>query len=116
MNTSMKYLFVVAVVAGLFEALSAVWLNAPEVAGQITAGMFAVGLLACAWAIRSRQSVAAATVIAALLFIDVAGIPFYAKTSIADWIMQVGFGAVGIVGLAAWVQVIRHRRRQVAQQ
>jgi hypothetical protein len=115
MNISMKYLFLVAVAAGIFEALSAIWFNAPEVAGQILAGVFAIGLLGCAWAMWAKNSFVAATVIAVLLFVDVAGIPFYAKTSATDWAIQLTFGLVGLVGLGAWVQVFRNRRMPVAQ-
>jgi hypothetical protein len=111
MSISMKYLFVVAVAAGIFEALSAAWFNAPNVAGQITAGAFALGLLGCAWAMWTRHSFVAASVIALLLLIDVAGVPFYSKTSAADWVVQLTFGLVGIIGLIAWVQILRSRRR-----
>lgn len=110
MSVSMKYLFVVAVAAGIFEALSAVWFNAPEVAGQLLAGVFAVGLLGCAWAMWTRQSFAAASLIAVLLLIDVAGVPFYAKTSATDWAVQITFGVVGVLGLVAWAQLFRTRR------
>jgi hypothetical protein len=115
MSISMKYLFVVAVAAGIFETLSALWLNAPDRAGQVLAGAFALGLLGCAWAMWVRQSLVAATVIAVLLLIDVAGIPFYAKTSVADWVIQLTFGLVGVVGLVAWAQLVRDRRRLPAQ-
>jgi len=116
MNISMKYLFVVAVAAGVFEALSAIWFNAPNVAGQLLAGVIAVGLLACAGSMWARQSIIAATVIAVLLFIDVAGVPFYTKTSAADWAIQLSFGLFGLIGLVAWVDVIRRRRRHLAAQ
>ena len=116
MNTSMKYLFVVAVAAGVFEALSAIWFNAPNVTGQILAGVFALGLLACAVSMWARQSIIAATVIAALLFVDVAGVPFYTKTSATDWAIQLSFGLVGLVGLIAWVDVVRRRRHRLAAQ
>lgn len=115
MSVSMKYLFVVAVAAGIFEALSAVWFNAPEMAGQLLAGVFAVGLLGCAWAMWVRKSFPAATVIAALLLVDVAGLPFYSKTSALDWAVQLTFGLVGVLGLAAWIQLIRSRRHAIAQ-
>jgi hypothetical protein len=115
MSISMKYLFVVAVAAGVFEALSAIWFNAPNLAGQILAGIFAVGLLGCAWAMWAKNSITAATVIAVLLFIDVAGIPFYSKNSATDWAIQLTFGLIGIIGLAAWVQILRSRRHPVAQ-
>ena len=115
MNISMKYLFLVAVAAGIFEALSALWFNAPRVDGQILAGIFAIGLLGCAWAMWAKNSFLAATAIAVLLFVDVAGIPFYSKTSASDWFIQLTFGLVGLIGLAAWAQVFRSRRRPVAQ-
>ena len=116
MSVSMKYLFAVAVAAGAFEALSAVWLNAPDVVGQLLAGAFAAGLLLCAWAMRSRRSLGAASVIAVLLLLDVAGIPFYSRTSVSDWVVQLTFGLVGLVGLAAWVHLFRTRpHRLVAQ-
>ena len=109
MNLSMKYLFVVAVAAGGFETLSALWLNAPDVTGQLLAGVFAVALLGCAWAMRASNSLAAATVIGVLLLADVAGIPFYARTSPSDWVIQLAFGLVGVVGLVAWVHLLRTR-------
>lgn len=116
MSISMKYLFVVAGAAGIFEALSAVWLNAPNMAGQITAGAFAIGLLGCAWAMWTRQSFVAASVIALLLLIDVAGVPFYTRTSAADTAIQLTFALIGVIGLVAWVQLLRNRRRhRIAQ-
>jgi hypothetical protein len=116
MSISMKYLFVVAVAAGLFEALSAAWLNAPDRTGQVLAGIFAVGLLGCAWAMWARRSLTAATVVGLLLLMDVAGVPFYEKNSVSDWVVQLAFGLVGVIGLVAWFQVVRHRRdRHVAE-
>ncbi len=111
MSLSMKYLFAVAVFAGSFEALSAVWLNAPNVAGQITAGLFAALLLGCAWTMWSRRSLVAATVIALLLLIDVAGVPFYTKSSWSDWATQLTFGLIGAVGIVAYINLLRDRRK-----
>jgi hypothetical protein len=114
MSLSMKYLFAVALFAGSFETLAAIWLNAPNVAGQVTAGVFAAVFLVCAWAMRARHSFTAASVIALFLLIDVAGVPFYTKTTPVDWVVQLTFGAIGLVGLVAWVNVLRERRRPVA--
>ena len=112
MSLSMKYLFAVAVFAGAFEALSAVWFNAPHVAGQIAAGVFAALLLACAWMMWSRRSLVAATVIGLLLLSDVAGVPFYAKSSWSDWVIQVTFGLIGAVGVIAYVNILRSQRKR----
>jgi hypothetical protein len=106
----MRYLFVVAVLAGAFESLSAVWLNAPDPAGQLSAGAFGLALLACAWALRVRRSFVAASVVGALLLVDVGGIPLYERSTWTDWVIQLFFGAVGLVGIAAWVDVLRDRR------
>lgn len=115
MSLSMKYLFAVAVFAGAFEALSAVWFNAPNLAGQIMAGAAALLFLGSAWAMWARQSLAAASVIGLLLVLDVGGVPFYGKDSWVDWVVQLGFGAIGLVGIIAWVALLRSRgsrRRQ----
>lgn len=113
MSTSMTYLFVVAVAASVFEALSAAWFNAPDTAGQVLAGVFGAAMAICAWAMRARHSFVAASVIAFLLFVDVAGVPFYTKSSTADWVVQIAFGLVGAVGIAAWVNVFRARRHRL---
>lgn len=113
MSLSMKYLFAVAVFAGAFEALSALWFNAPNLAGQVTAGLFATLFLACAWMMWSRRSLAAATVIGLLLLIDVAGVPFYTKSSWSDWVIQLTFGLIGAVGVIAWINVLRGRRNSL---
>ncbi len=47
-----------------------------------------------------------------MLFVNVAGIPFYSKTSVSDGVVQTTFG---LVGLVAWVQVIRNRRSALAE-
>jgi hypothetical protein len=105
----MKYLFAVALATGTFEALSAAWLNAPDVAGQVTAGVAAALLLTCAWVMWSRRSVLAASVIGLLLVVDVGSTPFYARTSWVDWVIQPAFVAVGLVGIVAWIDVLRRR-------
>jgi hypothetical protein len=110
----MSTLFVVTVAVGALEALSAVWLNAPEVAGQLLAGAFAVVLLGCAWAMRARRSVLAASVAGVFLLVDLAGVPFYQRGSLGDWIIQGCFAAVAIVGVVAWIGVLRERRARSA--
>lgn len=112
MSRNMTVLSAVALVVGLFELLAAVWFNAPERAGQLLAGVFAVAFLACAWAMRTRQSLVAAVVAAVLLLVDVGGIPIYERSSVLDWVVQGLFGVVGIIGIVAAVNVVRERRAQ----
>ena len=110
MTRSMTTLFVVTVAVGALEAVSAVWLNAPEVAGQLLAGAFAVVLLGCAWFMQARQSAIAASVAGVLLLLDIAGVPVYERSSLGDWIVQGSFVLVAVVGIVAWVGVLRERR------
>jgi hypothetical protein len=113
-SLSMRYLSVVAAVAGTFELASAAWLNAPDLVGQLSAGAVGVALLACAWATWTRGSFVAATVVGVLLLVDVASIPFFERSTWSDWVIQLVFGAVGVVGIVAWCNVLRTRRRRPA--
>jgi peptidoglycan/LPS O-acetylase OafA/YrhL len=106
----MTVLSAVALVFGLFELLSAIWFNAPERAGQATAGIFALAFLACAWAMRARNSTVAAVVAGVLLVLEVGGIPFYERSSVTDWLIQAFVGVIGVVGIVAAVNVVRERR------
>jgi len=58
----------------------------------------------------ARRSVAAATVAGVFLLIDVAGVPFYEHTTVLHWIIQGAFAVVGVVGIVAWVVVLRERQ------
>jgi peptidoglycan/LPS O-acetylase OafA/YrhL len=114
----MTVLTAVAGAVGVFELIGAVWMNAPDRAGQLFAGVFAALFLGCAWALWARQSIAAALVVGLLLLADVAGLPAYQRTSVQDWVVQGVFGVVGIAGIVATVNVLRERRarrRRTAQ-
>jgi hypothetical protein len=110
MSRNMTVLFVVATAVGVFELLAAVWMNAPDRAGQLFAGVVALAFLGSAWALWARRSVVAAVVAAVLLLVDVAGVPLYERTSATDWVIQGSFAAVGIVGIVAAVNVVREGR------
>jgi hypothetical protein len=43
-------------------------------------------------------------------------VPFYTKSSWLDWVLQLGFGAVGLVGIIAWVTLLRSRPRRRRRQ
>ncbi|MEP7191263.1 MAG: hypothetical protein ABI903_00175 [Actinomycetota bacterium] len=49
--------------------------------------------------------------LALFLLVEVAGVPFYTKSSPADWVVQLVFGVIGLLGLVAWVSLLRGRRR-----
>ena len=109
MSLSMKYLFVVALVAGLFEAASVFFIEQP-----LAAAAFAAVFLGCAWALWARQSLVATVVVGLFLLVDVGAVPFYDRESAGDWVVQLGFAAVGLVGIVAAVQVLRSRGRATA--
>ena len=113
MNRSQSYLAGVALLVGVFEALSAAWLNAPDRLGQVLAGGFAVAFLLCAWAIR-RGSVVAASVVGLLLSVEVIGLPFYERSSFADLMLQLAITIPCALGVLAWLDVLRLRRRSRA--
>jgi peptidoglycan/LPS O-acetylase OafA/YrhL len=108
-TTSMKCLFVVALAAGIFEATSAAEPGPSGLATRLVTGAFAAGFLVCAWAMWERNSVLAASVIGVLLVVEFAATPFYERTSVSDWVVQLAFAAVALVGIVAWVDVLRGR-------
>jgi hypothetical protein len=105
----MKCLFVVALAAGVFEAVAAAEPGPPGLVTRLVTGAVAAGFLLCAWAMWSRSSVLAATVIGLLLVLEVASTPFYGRTSTGDWVVQLTFAAVAVVGIVAWIDVLRRR-------
>lgn len=110
MSRSITVLFAVATALGLYELLAALWLNAPDRAGQLFAAVFAVVFLASAWGLWARRSIVAAVVAGVFMLVDVAGVPMYERTSVGDWVVQGLFAAAGIVGIVAAVNVVRERR------
>jgi hypothetical protein len=105
MSRSIKVLTFVALFAGLFEAVSVFFIDVP-----LPAALFSAVFLGGAWALAVRQSLVAVWVLGLFLLVDVAGVPFYAKSGWQDWVIQLSFGALGLVGLVACVDVLRQRR------
>jgi hypothetical protein len=113
-SLSMRYLFAVAVIVALFEAVSAIWLDGPDAGSRVSAGAFAALMFLCAWAIWTRRSIVASSGIGLLLLVDAGATPFYDRTSWTDWAIQLGLCAVGLLGVIAWVAVLRSHRRGLA--
>ena len=105
----MKCLFVVAVAAGLFEAVATATPDDSGLVTRLVTGAFAAVFLFCAWAMWSRRSALAASAIGVLLVLEVAFTPFYERTSVGDWVIQLAFALVALVGVVAWVDVLRKR-------
>src|SRR3954454_3142281 len=105
----MKCLFAVALVAGGFEALAAAMPDSPDLGARLAPAAFAAVFLAGAWAMWSRRSMLAANAIGVLLVLEAAFTPFYARTSVSDWVVQLAFAAMALVGVVAWIDVLRNR-------
>jgi peptidoglycan/LPS O-acetylase OafA/YrhL len=105
----MKCLFVVALAVGAFEAMAAALPDDPDLAARLLPAAFAAVFLLGAWAMWWRRSVLAASAIGVLLVLEVAFTPFYERTSVGDWIVQLAFAAAALVGIVAWIDVLRSR-------
>jgi hypothetical protein len=78
------------------------------------AGVFAALMALCAWSMWTRRSIVASSGVGLLLLVDVGGTPFYERTSWLDWAVQLALVAVGLLGIVAWVNVLRSHRRGLA--
>jgi len=77
--------------------------------------LFAIVFLACAWALYTRQSLVATLVIAAFLLVELAGLPFYSRSTWVDYVLQFGLGGVvASIGLVAALRVLLEGRRRRA--
>ena len=110
MSGSMKVVFAFGIVFGLLESVMVFLIEFPA-----QAAVFAAVFFACAWAIYSRHSALAAAVIGLFLLAEVAGLPFYSRSSLVDWVVQFGVGLpISALGLLAVVRVLLQRRRERA--
>ena len=99
------------VVCGVLEVAMMLVIDVPA-----AAGLMALVFLACAWVLWRRPSTAATVVGALFLAVDAAGVPFYEKDGVADWVFQVGFGVVCLVGVVAAVTVLRQAQARRARE
>jgi hypothetical protein len=109
MSPSRRILIAATVAAGLIELALATIIEVP--AAALTFG--ALFLLAALW-LHRRPGVASAVVVGLAFLVELAGLPMYDRASVSDWIVQIGFGAISLVGLlAAGGMIIEHRRARV---
>ena len=91
--TARRVLFVVAILFAIGEALDSIDVG---LVGAMFALLFAVGALLM-W----RGSRAGVVLVGALVVLEVAAWPTFARENTIDWVIQVPFLIVGLVGLAA---------------
>jgi hypothetical protein len=88
-----KTLAAAAVVGCVGEALDAVSIGWPAL---IFAGIFAGGL---AWLLRGGRG--GVIVLGLMMLVEVVFFPGYARDTTADWVVQIGFLVMGMVGTVA---------------
>ena len=104
-----RILIAATVAAGLSELALATIIEVPA-AALTFAALF---LLAALW-IQRRPGIVPAVVVGLAFLLELVGLPMYERTSPEDWVVQIGFGALSLVGLLAAVgMVIEHRRAHV---
>jgi len=97
-----RLVVLVGIVGGVGEALLAI--ADPFVV--VFAAIFFVGAV-----LAYRRKVIGVVLIGLLSLIEVVFVPFYPRESTSDWIIQLSFGALGVVGVVATVGVFLERRR-----
>jgi hypothetical protein len=95
----------VALGGAVGELISAFFIEFPA-----AAIVFAV-LFALAWLWLRRGGITPVVVLALLLAIELAGLPFYERSDVDDWIVQAAFFVIGVAGLVAAAAVIREHLR-----
>ena len=91
----------VGIVGAIGEALDAI--GSPGI--LVFAGVYAVGAFLT---IRSR--VAGVIIVGVFSLVEVVFFPFYPRESASDWIVQILFFVLGLVGVVAAVGAFRERR------
>jgi hypothetical protein len=84
--------------------------------GVPVAAPFALLFLGGAWWYARRGGIAVPILLALMFAVEVAGVPFYSRTSLSDWIVQIAGGAVSAAGLVAAVALVARRRRRPVPQ
>lgn len=100
-----RTLVVTVVAMGLMELVDAFFIDVPA-----AAALFAVLFLGGAVWYSRRRTIAAPTLLALLFAVEIAGVPFYSRAGLGDWIMQISAGLISTIGLIAAVIVIARRR------
>ena len=101
-----QLVILVGVVGAIGEALGEA-LSATSDPGVIVfAAIFLVGA-----ALAYRRKLAGVIIVGLLSLIEVVFVPFYPRESTGDVLIQLTFGALGLVGVVAASAVLRDRRR-----
>ena len=110
MSRPHRALLVLSAILGLFEIANAPLIDAPFVALTMAVLFLGAGF----WLYRRPSSVAAPIILGLGFLVEVAGVPFYEWSSIAERITQLSVGAVSLAGLIAAITVLVVRRRSSA--
>jgi hypothetical protein len=89
-----RALIAVAVLLALGEFADSFAIDAP-VAAIVTGVLFLLG----AELLRRGRRTAGIVVVGALCLLELIGLPMYERASVSDWVIQIAFGVVSLVGL-----------------
>ena len=94
----------VAALSAIGELLGAVFIDFAA-AAYGAAALFVVG-----WFFVRRRSIVGVAIVGFLSVVELIGLAFYKRETAADWISQVAFLILGVVGLAAAIGALRSQR------
>lgn len=103
-RSAAQVLFAAAVAAGLFEIVQAWFLD--MLVGLIMAVAFGIAFLALGEWFRRTGSRTPAVMLVVLFALELSFLPAYDRSSVLDWLAQVGFAVIALVGLVAGVMTI----------
>ena len=105
-----RTLVVTSITMALLEVVDAFFIEFPA-AAVLFAGLFAAATF---WYLRGSE-IAAPVLLALLFAVEIAGVPFYPRTSVTDWIVQLGAVVISVAGLVSAIVVVARRGRPEPQ-
>jgi hypothetical protein len=112
----LKVLTVIAGVLAVGEFGSSIMIWKENYPGSLpmAAVVFGVFFVIAAWLLRSGRVTAGAIFAGLLCLFEVVSVPGFARHNVWDWVTQMAFGLVSLVGLIAAIMVLAARLRRRA--
>ncbi len=93
------------IVAGVGEVIDAFFIDFP-LAAIVTAALFFLGVV-----LTLRGRLAGVVIIGILCLLEAVAVPFYPRETTTDWLTQIPFGVLGVIGVVAAGGALVTRRR-----
>ena len=97
------------VLVGVVGAVGEAVLASSDPAVVVFAAIYAVGA-----ALAYKRKLAGVLVVGLMSLVEVVFVPFYPRESTSDWLIQVSFAILGLIGVVAAVRVLQGRRWRAA--